>query len=88
MVMASAVALPLQQLVLCSPLMFKYKETSFWGDYVALLLVLFGFTVYQYSKDGRISRGDVAVGNVNSVGRGSNISGIQKDEVQNMATMS
>ena len=43
MVMASAVALPLQQLVLCSPLMFQYKESFFWGDGVALALVLSGF---------------------------------------------
>ena len=58
MVMASAVALPLQQLVLCSPLMFQYKESFFWGDGVALALVLSGFGVYhQCSREGRASRG-------------------------------
>ena len=57
MVMASAVSLPLQQLMLCSPLMFAYKESFFWGDGVALVLVLLGFCVYQMSREGRASRG-------------------------------
>ena len=57
MVMATAVALPLQQLVLCSPLMFSYEESFFGGDAVALLFVIVGFAVFQCSREGkRIAR--------------------------------
>jgi len=48
LVLASAVALPLQQLVLCAkPVLGKWAESFFWGDGVALLLVLAGFAIYQ-----------------------------------------
>ena len=48
LVLASAVALPLQQLVLCAhQLVGQWAESFFWGDAVALLLVLIGFAIYQ-----------------------------------------
>lgn len=43
MVISSAVALPIQQLILCLPFMGIYRESFFWGDAVALILVLIGF---------------------------------------------
>ena len=44
MVIASAISLPLTYLVLCiKPFMGKLAETFFWGDAVALALVLGGF---------------------------------------------
>ena len=53
MVISSAVALPLQQLVLCTPFLVSvWAETFFWGDAVALVLVLVGFLTYQLSTDG------------------------------------
>lgn len=53
MVISSAVALPVQQLVLCLSLLGVYKETFFWGDTVAFVLVLVGFLVHQVlSPDG------------------------------------
>lgn len=56
MVVASAVALPLQQIVLCLPFLGIYSESFFWGDAVALLLVLAGFLVYQaLSPEGALS---------------------------------
>ena len=42
-----AVALPLKQLVLCSPLVGSYAEAFYWTDFLALALVLVGYTVYQ-----------------------------------------
>mmetsp|Transcript_26263 Transcript_26263/g.52678 ORF Transcript_26263/g.52678 Transcript_26263/m.52678 type:complete len:206 (-) Transcript_26263:66-683(-) len=46
--------LPLQQLVLCSPLVGRWAERFFWGDGVALCLVLTGFAIYQgCSNEGR-----------------------------------
>ena len=48
MVLASAIALPLQQLVLCTPaLVGKWSEHFFVGDAIALVLTLVGFGVYQ-----------------------------------------
>ena len=48
LVLVTAVALPLQQLVLCArPMVGKWAETFFWGDAVALVLVLAGFAIYQ-----------------------------------------
>jgi hypothetical protein len=56
-VLASAIALPLQQLVLCSPIVGKWHEGFFWGDGVALVLVLLGFGTYQLlSPEGRAAR--------------------------------
>ena len=41
-------ALPLQQFVLCDhSLLGKWAEPFFWGDGVALALVVCGFGVYQ-----------------------------------------
>ena len=58
-VLASAIALPLQQLVLTSPLVGVWREDFFWGDGIALALVLGGFGVYQaLSPEGRRARGD------------------------------
>jgi len=52
MVITIAIALPLQQLVLCTKfLLGKFSETFFWGDSVALILVLFGFCLYQYANN-------------------------------------
>ncbi|KAL1528290.1 hypothetical protein AB1Y20_009647 [Prymnesium parvum] len=57
MVLASAIALPLQQLVLCSPMVGRWSESFFWGDGLALALVLVGFCVYQaFSPEGREAR--------------------------------
>eukprot|EP00941_MAST-03F_sp_MAST-3F-sp1_P002341 g2341.t1 len=60
MVIASAVALPLQQLVLCSPLLGtynEYREHFSFSDLVALFLVLSGFVVYELcSKEGKTAR--------------------------------
>jgi hypothetical protein len=60
MVIASTIALPLSQLVLClRPLVGKWAEAFFWGDGVALGLVLAGFTLYQaFSREGRAERGE------------------------------
>ena len=59
MVLSSAIALPLQQLVLCSPLVGKWSESFFYGDGIALALVLVGFGVYQAcSPEGRAARGE------------------------------
>ena len=56
-VLASAIALPLQQLVLTSPLVGVWREDFFWGDGIALALVLGGFGVYQaLSPEGRRAR--------------------------------
>ena len=58
LVLVTAVALPLQQLALCArPLLGRWAETFFWGDAIALLLVLLGFGVYQgLSPEGRAAR--------------------------------
>lgn len=58
LVLASAVALPLQQFALCMrPLVGRWAERFFWGDAVALLLVLLGFAIYQgFSPEGRAAR--------------------------------
>lgn len=58
LVLVTAVALPLQQLVLCTrPLVGRWAEDFFWGDAVALLLVLVGFGVYQgLSPEGKAAR--------------------------------
>lgn len=60
MVVATSVALPLQQLVLCSSVLVtkRWVESFFWGDGVALALVLAGFLVYQASREGRAARGE------------------------------
>jgi len=47
MVISSAVALPIQQLILTLPLLGVYRESFFWGDFVALVLVLGGFVIFQ-----------------------------------------
>ena len=47
MVICSAVALPIQQLILCLPFLGVYTESFFWGDAIALVCVLTGFLVYQ-----------------------------------------
>ena len=54
----TAVALPLQQLVLCArSLLGSLAETFFWGDAVSLALVLLGFMVFQaLSVEGRAAR--------------------------------
>ena len=55
MVISSAVALPIQQLVLCLPFLGIYRESFFWGDAVALVLVLIGFLIYQVlSPEGKL----------------------------------
>ena len=57
MVMSSAISLPLSQLVLCLRfLMGKWVERFFWGDAVALAVVLLGFWVFQMSPEGRAGR--------------------------------
>ncbi len=54
MVVTIALALPLQQLVLCTHfLLGKFSEAFFWGDTVALVLVMFGFLMYQYGHRGK-----------------------------------
>ena len=60
LVLVTAVALPLQQLVLCTPaLVGKWAEAFFWGDGIALLLVLAGFLMYQLcSSEGRAARAE------------------------------
>ncbi len=57
-VLSSAIALPLQQLVLCAqPLLGARAESFFWGDGLALGLVLVGFAVNQgCSPEGRAAR--------------------------------
>lgn len=64
MVLASAIALPLQQLLLCAqPLVGRWAESFFWGDAVALALVLCGFGVYQWlAPEGRAAREGIAWG--------------------------
>lgn len=64
MAVAISVALPLQQLVLCShALVGKWAEAFFWGDGVALVLVLLGFVGYQVcSPEGRAARRAAAAG--------------------------
>lgn len=58
LVLVTALALPLQQLVLCArPLLGSLAETFFWGDAVSLALVLVGFMVFQTSAEGRAARG-------------------------------
>jgi drug/metabolite transporter (DMT)-like permease len=58
LVLVTAVALPLQQLVLCArSLLGSLAETFFWGDAVSLALVLLGFMVFQaLSVEGRAAR--------------------------------
>lgn len=57
LVIASSIALPLQQLTLCLPIMGKYRESVFWGDPIALVTVLAGFLVYQFvSPEGKEGR--------------------------------
>ena len=58
LVLVTAVALPLQQLVLCArPLLGRRAETFFWGDAVSLACVLLGFMTYQaLSPEGRAAR--------------------------------
>ena len=58
MVLASAIALPLTQLVLCCrPLLKSYAEDFFWGDGFALLVVLLGFSCFQAcAPEGRAAR--------------------------------
>lgn len=47
-VLATAIALPLEQLVLCvSWLVGKWAESFFWGDGIALVLSLLGFGIYS-----------------------------------------
>ena len=57
-VLSSSIALPMQQLFLCArPLVGRWAEDFFWGDGLALVLVLLGFGVYQgMSPEGRASR--------------------------------
>ena len=57
-VLSSSIALPMQQLFLCArPLVGRWAEDFFWGDGLALVLVLHGFGVYQgMSPEGRASR--------------------------------
>ena len=51
MVVTIAIALPLQQLVLCMKILLgKYSELFFWGDSVALVFVLLGFLLYQSAQ--------------------------------------
>jgi len=59
MVLSSAIALPLQQLVLCArPIVGRWAEPFFWGDGVALVLVLIGFVINQaVSPEGRAALG-------------------------------
>lgn len=58
MVLTTAIALPLQQLVLClKPLLGKWSERFFWGDALSLVLVLLGFAAYQlYSPEAKAAR--------------------------------
>ena len=58
LVLVTAVALPLQQLVLCTrPLLGPLAERFFWGDAISLTLVLLGFMIYQaLSPEGRAAR--------------------------------
>ena len=54
---ASAVALPLQQLVFCLPFLGKYKSNIFGSDFGALALVLLGFVLHlALSPEGRGER--------------------------------
>jgi len=59
MVMASAISLPLTQIFLCSSAFVgeKWAEKFFWGDAAALSLVMLGFGVYQFSREGKEGRG-------------------------------
>ena len=59
MVLASAISLPLQQLVLCArPLVGHWVERFFWGDAVALGLLCVGLFVYLgLSPEGKKERG-------------------------------
>ena len=61
LVLVTAVALPLQQLVLCTPaLLGAWAEAFFWGDAVALGFVLVGFGLYQgLAPEGRAARGSL-----------------------------
>jgi hypothetical protein len=55
MVIGCATALPLQQLLLCSPVVGSYKSSFFWSDAIALVLVLMGFGVYQtQAREGQL----------------------------------
>ena len=58
MVLTTAIALPLQQIVLClRPLLGnKLAETFFWGDGISLVLVLAGFTVYEACSPEGVAR--------------------------------
>ncbi len=52
MVLASAIALPLQQLVLCAhPIVGRWAESFFWGDGAALAFSLVGFGVFHRWSD-------------------------------------
>jgi hypothetical protein len=63
MVLTMAVALPLQQLLLClRPLLGRWSEHFFWGDALSLVVVLLGFGVYQISPEGRAKRRDASNG--------------------------
>lgn len=48
MVIASAVALPIQQIAFVLPFMGKYQGKFFWSDGIALSLVMIGFSVCQF----------------------------------------
>ena len=55
MVIGSATALPLQQLLLCSPVVGTYQVPFVWSDAIALVLVLMGFGVYQtQAREGQL----------------------------------
>lgn len=56
MVLSSALALPLVQIVMCTPLVGRWRAHFFWGDGIALALVLAGFVVYQGSREGQAAR--------------------------------
>jgi hypothetical protein len=52
-----AVALPLKQLLLCSPLVGAFAETFQWTDCLALVLVLAGYSIYHgCSPEGHAAR--------------------------------
>ena len=82
MAVVVAVALPLQQLVLCSkPLVGKWAETFFWGDGVALGLVLLGFVGYQFgSPEGRAARRAAGGGGSDEVPAGQERRGDAEEE--------
>jgi drug/metabolite transporter (DMT)-like permease len=49
MAVASAIVIPISQIVYCLPFLGKYVEHFYPSDFVALVIVLIGYTVYEWN---------------------------------------